>query len=126
MRKMTICDFCKSEVDNEELFCPFCGNKLSHRLSFSDVIDADFDDDNSDSVEKTKEELITNKLILQIMKKHEWLNIKNLIKLLDIKDVKDARYLQLKLKQLTREKKVLLTIQSGRTYWKLNKAEVNL
>lgn len=54
------------------------------------------------------------------MEKDDWMNIKDLIKALEIKDVKDARYLQLKLKQLTREKKLLITIKSGRTYWKLN------
>ncbi|WP_457557286.1 hypothetical protein [Candidatus Harpocratesius sp.] len=69
---------------------------------------------------KSKIRVITTDLILQTMKDHKWLNIKDLIKLLEIKDVKDARYLQLKLKQLTREKKLLLSIQGGRTFWKLS------
>ena len=38
----------------------------------------------------------------------------------EIKDLKDARYLQLKLKQLTREKKLLISIKGGKTFWKYN------
>ena len=64
--------------------------------------------------------IISTDMILTRMENQKWINLKDLIKLLEIKDIKDARYLQLKLKQLTREKKLLITIDKGRTYWKFN------
>ena len=109
-------------------------SKLTPRKAFTSKISAPKVTTQTKSSEPPKKltkpsskiRIITTDTILKTLENQNWVNIKDLIKLLDIKDVKDARYLQLKLKQLTREKKVLLTIQSGRTYWKLNKAEVNL
>ncbi|MHA1610653.1 MAG: DNA topoisomerase VI subunit B [Promethearchaeota archaeon] len=69
---------------------------------------------------ESKIRIISTDMILKKIKDKKWLNLKDLIKLLEIKDIKDARYLQLKLKQLTREKKLLITINKGRTYWKFN------
>lgn len=51
----------------------------------------------------------------------EWQSIKHLIFRLGISDMMDARLLQVKLKQLERENKVLVNIQSGKKYWKLKK-----
>ncbi len=69
---------------------------------------------------ESKIRIISTDMILTRMKDQKWVNLKDMIKILEIKDIKDARYLQLKLKQLTREKKLLITISKGRTYWKFN------
>ncbi len=69
---------------------------------------------------QSKINIISANLIIQKIPRDEWLNIKDLIKVLEIKDLKDARYLQLKLKQLTREKKLLISIKGGKTFWKYN------
>ena len=50
---------------------------------------------------------------------HNIEDIKQIIKALHITDIKDARYLQLKLRQLTREKKLLISLKTGKTYYKL-------
>ncbi len=67
---------------------------------------------------ESKITLITSKAILGAIEDEKWYNIKEIIKNLHITDIKDARYLQLKLKQLTREKRVLITLKSGKTYYK--------
>ena len=46
---------------------------------------------------------------------------KDLIKSLRITDIKDGRYLQLKLKQLTRQRNLLVSVKSGKTYYKKHK-----
>ena len=70
---------------------------------------------------KSKINIISADAIVAKLPEDEWLNIKDLIKVLEIKDLKDARFLQLKLKQLTREKRLLISIKGGKTFWKLNK-----
>jgi hypothetical protein len=50
---------------------------------------------------------------------HEWQTIKHLILQLKIKDMMDARYLQLKLKELERKGSVLVEVKMGRKHWKL-------
>ena len=50
---------------------------------------------------------------------NEWQTIKHLIFKLKIKDMMDARYLQLKLKELERKGQVLVEIKMGRKHWKL-------
>jgi len=49
----------------------------------------------------------------------EWQSIKHLIFKLKIKDMMDARYLQLKLKELERKEQVLVEVKMGRKHWKL-------
>lgn len=49
----------------------------------------------------------------------EWQTIKHLIFKLKIKDMMDARYLQLKLKELERKEQVLVEVKMGRKQWKL-------
>ncbi|MFX1390017.1 MAG: hypothetical protein ACFE9Z_08150 [Promethearchaeota archaeon] len=63
--------------------------------------------------------IITTELILDAMSKDKWLNIRHLIFKLKIKDTKDARYLQLKLKELERKGKILVDSKMGRRQWKL-------
>jgi len=64
--------------------------------------------------------IITTEKIFSILN-DEWQSIKHLIFRLGISDMMDARLLQVKLKQLERENKVLVNIQSGKKYWKLKK-----
>ncbi|MHA2399159.1 MAG: DNA topoisomerase VI subunit B [Promethearchaeota archaeon] len=64
--------------------------------------------------------LITSDRILQVLS-DEWQNIKHLIFKLKIKDMMDARYLQLKLKELERKDQVKVDIKVGRKHWKLKK-----
>jgi hypothetical protein len=64
--------------------------------------------------------LITTDKILQVLS-DEWQNIKHLIFKLKIKDMMDARYLQLKLKELERKDQVIVDIKIGRKHWKLKK-----
>ena len=69
---------------------------------------------------KSKISIISKSLILEKCPKEAWFNIKDMIKTLEITDLRDARFLQIKLKQLTQEKSLLITIKSGKTYWKRN------
>jgi len=62
--------------------------------------------------------IITTDRIMSVLSK-EWQNIKHLIFKLKIKDMMDARYLQLKLKELERKGEVLVEIKMGRKHWKL-------
>jgi DNA topoisomerase VI B subunit len=68
---------------------------------------------------KSKINIISKSLILEKCP-NDWFNIKDMIKTLEITDLRDARFLQIKLKQLTKEKSLLITIKSGKTYWKKN------
>ncbi|MHA1476421.1 MAG: hypothetical protein ACTSQ5_14700, partial [Promethearchaeota archaeon] len=68
---------------------------------------------------KSKISIISKSLILEKCP-NDWFNIKDMIKTLEITDLRDARFLQIKLKQLTKEKSLLITIKSGKTYWKKN------
>ncbi|MHA1913792.1 MAG: hypothetical protein ACW986_02140 [Promethearchaeota archaeon] len=66
--------------------------------------------------------LITTDKILQVLS-DEWQNIKHLIFKLKIKDMMDARYLQLKLKELERKDQVIVDVKVGRKHWKIKKGE---
>jgi DNA topoisomerase VI B subunit len=64
--------------------------------------------------------VITTEKILNSLS-DEWQTIKHLIFKLKIKDMMDARYLQLKLKELERKGKVLVESKMGKRQWKLKK-----
>jgi len=70
---------------------------------------------------KTKQQklpIITNDRILKALNKDDWQTIKQLIFQLRIKDMLDARLLQVKLKKLEGEK-VMVKTKKGKKYWKL-------
>ncbi|MHA1985116.1 MAG: DNA topoisomerase VI subunit B [Promethearchaeota archaeon] len=62
--------------------------------------------------------VITTDRIIKVLT-NEWQTIKHLIFKLKIKDMMDARYLQLKLKELERKGEVLVELKMGRKHWKL-------
>jgi DNA topoisomerase VI B subunit len=62
--------------------------------------------------------IITTDRILKALST-DWQTIKHLIFKLKIKDMMDARYLQLKLKELERKGEVLVEVRMGRKHWKL-------
>jgi len=62
--------------------------------------------------------IITTDKIIKVLS-NEWQTIKHLIFKLKIKDMMDARYLQLKLKELERKGKVLVEIKMGKKHFKL-------
>ena len=62
--------------------------------------------------------IITTDKILKVLS-NEWQTIKHLIFKLKIKDMMDARYLQLKLKELERKGYVLVEIKNGKKHFKL-------
>ena len=62
--------------------------------------------------------IITTEKILNVLS-DEWQTIKHLIFKLKIKDMMDARYLQLKLKELERKGYVLVESKVGKRQWKL-------
>jgi len=62
--------------------------------------------------------IITTDGILKALS-NDWQTIKHLIFKLKIKDMMDARYLQIKLKELERKGKVLVEAKMGRKQWKL-------
>lgn len=62
--------------------------------------------------------IITTDKIVSVLST-EWQTIKHLIFKLKIKDMMDARYLQLKLKELERKGEVLVDVKMGRKHWKL-------
>ena len=55
----------------------------------------------------------------------EWQDIKHLIFKLRIKNMLDARYLQLKLKELERKGQILVDVKKGKKYWKLKPIQKN-
>ena len=63
--------------------------------------------------------IITTDRILKVLS-NEWQTIKHLIFKLKIKDMMDARYLQLKLKELERKGEVVVEVKMGKKQWKLN------
>ncbi len=69
---------------------------------------------------QTKLPIITTEKILKVLS-DEWQTIKHLIFKLKIKDMMDARYLQLKLRELERKDKVLVESKMGKRQWKLKK-----
>ncbi|MEJ2251832.1 MAG: hypothetical protein P8Y97_19515 [Candidatus Lokiarchaeota archaeon] len=71
---------------------------------------------------KTKQQkllVITTDKILNALSKDEWQTIKHLIFKMRIKDMLDARFLQIKLKELTRKELVEVESRKGKKYWKL-------
>ncbi|MFX1257626.1 MAG: hypothetical protein ACFFAN_07200 [Promethearchaeota archaeon] len=62
--------------------------------------------------------IITNASIIAALS-DEWQTIKHLIFKLKIKDMMDARFLQIKLKELERKEMVLVDIKIGKKHWKL-------
>ncbi len=62
--------------------------------------------------------LITTDRIFRVLS-GEWQTIKHLIFKLKIKDMMDARYLQLKLKELERKGEILVDLKMGKKHWKL-------
>ena len=67
---------------------------------------------------QTQLPLITTEKILEALSK-EWLNIKDLIFKMKIKDMMDARFLQVKLKELERKDQILMDVKMGKKHWKL-------
>ena len=67
---------------------------------------------------QTKLPIVTTERILDVLS-DEWQTIKHLIFKLKIQDMMDARYLQIKLKQLEREERVLVDVKMGKKSWKL-------
>ncbi len=61
--------------------------------------------------------VITTEKILEVLT-DDWQTIKHLIFKLKIKDMMDARYLQLKLKELERKVKVVVEIKMGKKHFK--------
>ncbi|MFO8019509.1 MAG: DNA topoisomerase VI subunit B [Promethearchaeia archaeon] len=68
---------------------------------------------------QTKLPAITDEKILSVLNNEEWQTIKHLIFKLKIRDMMDARYLQIKLRELTRKGKALVDIKKGKKHWKL-------
>jgi len=71
---------------------------------------------------KTKQQklpVITTDKILNALSKDEWQTIKHLIFKMRIKDMLDARFLQIKLKELTRKGVVEVDSRKGKKYWRL-------
>ncbi|MFX1409890.1 MAG: DNA topoisomerase VI subunit B [Promethearchaeota archaeon] len=62
--------------------------------------------------------IITTERIIEVLS-NEWQTIKHLIFKLKIKDMMDARYLQLKLKELERKGEILVDLKMGKKHWKL-------
>ena len=62
-----------------------------------------------------------NKRWLRIIKtlSNNWQDIRELIFKLRIKDIMDARYLQIKLKELERKKQVAVEIFNNKKHWRL-------
>ena len=67
---------------------------------------------------QTKLPIVTTERILEVLS-NEWQTVKHLIFKLKIQDMMDARYLQIKLKQLEREEKLLVEVKMGKKSWKL-------
>jgi DNA topoisomerase VI B subunit len=63
--------------------------------------------------------VITTEKILEALSEEEWQTIKHLIFTMRIKDMLDARFLQIKLKELTRKGIVEVDSRKGKKYWKL-------
>ncbi len=63
--------------------------------------------------------IITTERILNVIS-NEWQPITSLIFKMKIKDMMDARFLQLKLKELERKGTIIVEIRKGKKHWKLN------
>ncbi|MHA1489002.1 MAG: DNA topoisomerase VI subunit B [Promethearchaeota archaeon] len=68
---------------------------------------------------QTQLPIITTERILEVLSKEEWQAITHLIFKLKIKDMMDARFLQIKLKELFRKGLVLENVIKTKKHWKL-------
>jgi hypothetical protein len=64
---------------------------------------------------------ITVERIADVIQPNEWVSLKDLINRLNISDMNDARYLQLKIKSMMRANQLNVKIDKGKQYWRLNK-----
>lgn len=71
-------------------------------------------------VQKYKLPILDTERIISVMS-NEWQTIKHLIFKLKIKNMQDARYLQLKLTELERKGQILVEVKEGRKHWKINR-----
>ena len=71
---------------------------------------------------KTKQQklpLLTNEAIIEALDDEKWQNIQDLIFNMRIKDMLDARLLQVKLKELERKGELIVKAKKGKKFWKL-------
>ncbi|MBN1213958.1 MAG: hypothetical protein JXA99_00805 [Candidatus Lokiarchaeota archaeon] len=68
---------------------------------------------------QTQLPILTTEVIMNALDRNEWQNMKHLIFKLRIKDMLDARLLQVKLKELEKKGSVFGMIQKGKHFWKL-------
>jgi DNA topoisomerase VI B subunit len=68
---------------------------------------------------ETGKPVLTTDKVMNALSKDDWQTIKHLIFKLRIKDMMDARYLQIKLKDLVRKDEILMEIKKGKKHWKL-------
>ncbi len=68
---------------------------------------------------QTQLPILTTEVIMNALNNNEWQNMKHLIFKLRIKDMLDARLLQVKLKELEKKGSVFGMIQKGKHFWKL-------
>ncbi len=69
------------------------------------------------TVQKTLTAITTENIVGALS--NEWQHIKDLIFKFKIKDMMDARFLQLKLKELERKGQILVDIKKGKKHWRL-------
>ncbi|TFG02226.1 MAG: hypothetical protein EU539_13260, partial [Promethearchaeota archaeon] len=99
------------EAKGEEIEKPKPSQKVSKTVSKKPVA--------KPKPKQTKLPIITTERILLALNKDEWQTIKHLIFKMRIKDMMDARFLQIKLKELERKGKVLMDTKKGKKHWKL-------
>ena len=68
---------------------------------------------------QTQLPIITNENIVSALSKDEWQTIKHLIFKMKIRDMMDARFLQIKLRELERKGKVLVDVKMGKKHFRL-------
>jgi len=69
--------------------------------------------------QKNKLPILDAERIISVMS-NEWQTIKHIIFKLKINNMRDARYLQLKLTELERKGQILVEVKKGRKHWKIN------
>ena len=70
------------------------------------------------ATKQTQIPVMTTEMILNALSS-DWQDIRDLITKLRIKDMMDARFLQIKLKNLERSGQVIVDIKMGKKHWKL-------
>jgi len=63
--------------------------------------------------------VLTNEAIIEALDNEKWQNIQDLIFKMRIKDMLDARLLQVKLKELERKGELIVKAKKGKKFWKL-------